>query len=57
MEESTYQITKRSRRKYFKKNHDPADIGYPGQQQMMELIKKNYWWPGIKNNVKKYVQG
>jgi len=24
---------------------------------MMELIKRNYWWPGIKNNVKNYVQG
>ena len=23
---------------------------------MMELIKKNYWWPGIKNDIKKYVQ-
>ena len=24
---------------------------------MMDLIKRNYWWPGIKNNVKIYVQG
>jgi len=24
---------------------------------MMELIKENYWWPRIKNNVKNYVQG
>jgi len=24
---------------------------------MMELIKRNYWWPGIKTDVKKYVQG
>jgi len=24
---------------------------------MLELIKKNYWWPGIKDNVKKYIQG
>jgi len=23
---------------------------------MMELIKRNYWWPGNKNNIKKYVQ-
>jgi len=22
----------------------------------MDLIKRNYWWPGIKNNIKKYVQ-
>ena len=23
---------------------------------MLELIKKNYWWPGIKEDIKKYVQ-
>ena len=29
---------------------------YPGQQKMLELIKKHYWWPEIQNNIKKYVQ-
>ena len=24
---------------------------------MLELIKRDFWWPGIKNNIKKYVQG
>ena len=24
---------------------------------MLELIKQNYWWPGIKEDIKKYVQG
>jgi len=24
---------------------------------MLELIKRNYWWPRLKENVKKYVQG
>jgi len=24
---------------------------------VMELIKRNYWWPEIKNNMKNYVQG
>ena len=24
---------------------------------MLELVKKNYWWPGIKKNIKKYIQG
>jgi len=28
------------------KNHDLVDIGYPGQQRMLELIKRSYWWPG-----------
>ena len=36
-------------------NHDPVDIGHLGQQMMIELIKRNYWWPGLKENIKKYV--
>jgi len=24
---------------------------------MLELLKRNYWWPGLKEDVKKYVQG
>ena len=24
---------------------------------MLKLIKRDYWWPGIRKNVKKYVQG
>jgi len=41
--------------KIFQENHNLVDIGHPGQQQMMELIKRNYWWLGIKNDVKKYI--
>ena len=24
---------------------------------MIELVKQNYWWPGLKEDIKKYVQG
>ena len=37
-------------------NHESVDIGYSGQQRMLELIKRNYQWPGIRNDIKKYVQ-
>jgi len=40
-----------------KENHDLADMGYPGQHRMLELIKRTYWWPGLKEDIKKYVQG
>ena len=40
-----------------KEHHDPADVGHPGQHRMQELIKRTYWWPGLKEDVKKYVQG
>ena len=33
------------------------DVEHPEQRRMLELIKQNYWWPGIKEDVKKYVQG
>ncbi len=54
--ESMYQTTKRSRRKS-EENHDLADVGHPRQHKMLELIKKTYWWPGLKEDIKKYVQG
>ena len=38
------------------KNHDLVDISHPRQQRMLELVKRNYWWPGIKEDIKKYMQ-
>ena len=40
-----------------REHHDPADIGHLGQHRMQELIKRTYWWPGLKEDIKKYVQG
>ena len=37
-------------------NDDEADISYPEQQKIMELVKQNYWWLGLKKDIKKYVQ-
>ena len=39
-----------------KKNHDLTDMGHPGQHRMLELIKKTYWWLGLKKDIKKYIQ-
>jgi len=38
-------------------NHNPWDVRHLEQHRMIKLIKRNYWWPGIHNNVWKYVQG
>ena len=48
---------KELREEILKEHHDLADIGHPGQHKMMELLKRTYWWPGLKEDVKKYVQG
>jgi len=34
---------KKLRKEILKKHHDPADIGYPGQHRMLELLKRTYW--------------
>ena len=34
-----------------KENHNSVDIGYPGQHKMLELLKRMYWWPELKEDV------
>ena len=48
---------KKIKEEILKENHNLADVGHPGQHRMLELIKRTYWWPGLKKDVKKYVQG
>ena len=45
------------REEILKEHHNPADIGHPEQLRMMEILKRTYWWPGLKEDVKKYIQG
>jgi len=57
MEEKIYVLNnKKIREEILKGNHNSVDMGHPGQQRMLELIKRNYRWPGIKEDIKKYIQ-
>ena len=47
---------KKLKERILKKNHDSGNMGYLGQQRMFDLIKRNYWWPGLKEDIKKYIQ-
>ena len=47
---------KKTKKIILKENHDEVDVGHLGQHQMMELIKRTYWWPGLKEDIKNYVQ-
>ena len=47
---------KKIKEEILKENHDSVDVGYPGQHRMLELLKRTYWWPGLKQDVKRYVQ-
>jgi len=40
-----------------KLHHDTPVAGHPGQWKTLELVTRNYWWPGIIMQVKNYVSG
>ena len=48
---------KKIKEEILKKNHDLVDVGHPRQHRMVELLKRTYWWPGLKEDIKRYVQG
>jgi len=47
---------KKIKEEILKENHNSVDVGHPGQHRMLELIKRTYWWPELKEDVKKYIQ-
>ena len=49
--------SRKIKKKILQENHDLVDMGHLEQQRMLNLIKRNYWWPGFKEDIKKYVQG
>ena len=38
-------------------HHDVAVAGHPGRWKTLELVSRNYWWPGISRYVAAYVKG
>ena len=58
MNEKIYILNnKKIQENILQENYNLVDVEYPGQQRVLNLIKRNYWWPGIWNNIKKYIQG
>ena len=56
MKERIYVLNnKRIREEILKENHNLADVGHLGQYRILELLKRTYWWPGLKEDVKKYI--
>ena len=47
---------KKIKKEILKKNYDSVDVGHPGQHKMLELLKRTYWWPELKEDIKIYVQ-
>jgi len=38
-------------------HHDMPAAGHEGRWKMMELVTRNYWWPGVTRDVERYVEG
>jgi len=38
-------------------HHDIPIGGHGGQWKTVELVTRNFWWPGITKEVKRYVEG
>jgi len=37
-------------------HHDTLIGGHGGQWKMVELVTRNFWWPGVTKEVKRYVE-
>jgi len=38
-------------------HHDVLAAGHEGRWKTVELVTRNYWWPGVTRDVGKYVEG
>jgi len=38
-------------------HHDVPAVGHGGRWKTVELVMRNYWWPGITRDVGRYVKG
>jgi len=38
-------------------HHDTPVGGHGGQWKTTELVTRNFWWPGVSREVKRYVEG
>src|SRR5277367_1375022 len=40
-----------------REHHDSCSAGHPGRYKTQELITRDYWWPYIATDIRKYVDG
>src|SRR5881398_1912146 len=50
-------ISRPLRNDIIRAHHDPALAGHPGEHKTTELILRDYWWPTIRADVKRYIGG
>lgn len=45
------------RRSIVQRHHDSLAMRHPGHLRTIELVQRDYWWPGMYTFVKNYVDG
>src|SRR6266550_2932151 len=40
-----------------KAHHDPVIMGHPGRLKTLELVRQDYYWPGMTSTISKWVEG
>ena len=45
------------RRQIVELHHDSQVVGHPGRWKTIELVSRNYWWPGMTRYIASYVKG
>jgi hypothetical protein len=50
-------INQELRKEIVKEHHDSPIFGHPGWRKTLELTQRTYWWPGMTQFIKKYVEG
>ena len=43
------------RKMFMKETHDVPYIGHSGYQKMVAAVRKQYYWPSMKNDVPEYI--
>ena len=38
-------------------HHNVPAVGHGKRWKTVELVMRNYWWPGVTRDVRKYVEG
>ena len=38
-------------------HYDILVVEHGGRWRMTELVTRNYWWPGVTRNMRKYIDG
>ena len=38
-------------------HHNMPVVGYGGQWKTVELVMRNYWWPGVTRDIGRYIKG